>query len=145
MNKQEFVTVLRQNLSGIDDYEFVNDTVNYYQDYIETRVRKGEMESAILEELGEPRLIAKSIKASKSEIVKTAESKVEPEQKAKIPFGYRLFSEFMRLPSWLMRVIVIATTIAVVCAVVMLFTWLFPVLVVGGIALVLYRFIKNNF
>lgn len=145
MNKQEFVTVLRQNLSGMEDYEFVNDTVNYYEDYIETRVRKGEAESKILEELGEPRLIAKSIKASKSEIVKAAEQSVETEGTTKAPFAMKFLSGFMQLPSWLMKLIVVASTVAIIILLALLIQWLFPVIVVGAIALILYRFVKNNF
>ena len=40
MNKQDFIRTLRQNLSGMTDYEYVNDTVSYYENYIETEIRK---------------------------------------------------------------------------------------------------------
>jgi len=145
MNKQEFVTGLRQSLYGIDDYEFVNDTVSYYEDYIETRMRKGEPESKILAELGEPRLIAKSIKASKSEIVQTEEKTTQSDKEMKIPFLMKFASGFMQLPSWLMKLIGAAAGIAVICLLVLIIQWLFPVIVVGAVALILYRFIKNNF
>lgn len=145
MNKQEFVTVLRQNLSGLEDYDFVNDTVNYYEDYIESRMRKGESESVILAELGEPRLIAKSIKASKAEVVKVEERTLEDDRAPKTPFGFRFLTSFMQLPSWLMKLIVIASTVAIICLLALLIQWLFPVIVVGGVALILYRFVKNNF
>lgn len=145
MNKQEFVTVLRQNLSGMDDYDFVNDTVNYYEDYIEARVRKGEAESVILAELGEPRLIAKSIKASKSEIVKQEEKTIEKESSPKIPFFFKLMSKLSSLPDWATKLLVVATTVVVICVLALIIQWMFPVIVVGAIAVILYRFVKNNF
>ena len=48
MEKQEFINGLRRGLSGIEDYDYINDTVNYYENYIETEVRKGETEETVL-------------------------------------------------------------------------------------------------
>ena len=35
MSKQEFLDQLRRSISSINDYEFVNETVAYYEGYIE--------------------------------------------------------------------------------------------------------------
>ena len=40
MNKQEFIATLRRELSGISDYEYINDTVSYYENYIEREIMK---------------------------------------------------------------------------------------------------------
>ena len=37
------------------------DNVNYYEDYINTEIRKGRTEEEVLESLGDPRLIARTI------------------------------------------------------------------------------------
>ena len=63
MNKLQFVELMRRSLSSIDDYTFVNDTVAYYENYIETQMRTGKSEEQVMQELGDPRLIAKSILA----------------------------------------------------------------------------------
>ena len=66
MEKMEFLNVLRIHIQGVDDIAFVNDTMNYYENYIETEIRKGKSEEEVINNLGDPRLIAKSILASRS-------------------------------------------------------------------------------
>ena len=55
MNKQEFVDRLRMALNGRVSPGLVMDNVNYYQDYINTEIRKGRTEEEVLESLGDPR------------------------------------------------------------------------------------------
>lgn len=66
MEKMEFLNVLRIHIQGVDDIAFVNDTMNYYENYIETEIRKGKSEEEVINKLGDPRFIAKSILASRS-------------------------------------------------------------------------------
>lgn len=61
MNKQEFVDRLRMALNGRVSPGLVMDNVNYYQDYINTEIHKGRTEEEVLESLGDPRLIARTI------------------------------------------------------------------------------------
>ena len=58
MNKKEFIDGLRRSLSSINDYSFVNDTISYYENYIDSQMRMGKSEQEVMEELGDPRLIA---------------------------------------------------------------------------------------
>ena len=149
MDKQEFVTKLRRNLSGIDDYEYINDTVNYYENYIEAEVRKGETEETVLRMLGDPGLIAKSIKASRGELASTvgtdAESYKQETQDNKGDFKFRLLQRLMSMPPWALKVGGIAIGILSIVALTVLIQWLFPVLIVGGIAYIFYKFVRDNF
>ena len=61
MNKQEFIDRLRMALNGRVSPSLVMDNVNYYEDYINTEIRKGRTEEEVLESLGDPRLIARTI------------------------------------------------------------------------------------
>lgn len=61
MNKQEFIDRLRAALNGRIPAPQVEDTVNYYQDYINMEMRKGRTEEEVLQSLGDPRLIARTI------------------------------------------------------------------------------------
>ena len=61
MNRFEFTEVLRKSLSGRVDYRVVNENVAYYENYIDTEMRKGRSEEDVLGELGDPRLLAKTI------------------------------------------------------------------------------------
>ena len=59
MNKQEFLTILKQSLDGeIPDYE-VENNIHYYETYLVDEQNKTLDEK--LRELGEPRLIARTI------------------------------------------------------------------------------------
>ena len=56
MNKSDFLKVLRSSLDGEIPSSKIEQSVRYYDDYIESNDQV-----SILEELGDPRLIAKSI------------------------------------------------------------------------------------
>lgn len=61
MTKQEFLIELQSALTGQVNVTMVNENIKYYEDYINMHIRLGEDEDKILENLGNPRLIAKSI------------------------------------------------------------------------------------
>lgn len=61
MTKKEFLGGLKSSLSGRVDTSVVAENINYYEDYINTQVRMGRSEAAVVKELGDPRLIARSI------------------------------------------------------------------------------------
>lgn len=61
MDKQEFLDGLRAALQGSVSAGLVMENVNYYEDYINTEIRKGKTEAEVLSTLGDPRLIAKTI------------------------------------------------------------------------------------
>lgn len=64
MTKQEFLDELRQSLSGEVSSEAVMDSYRYYSNYIEDEMRNGKTEEEVVEELGRPALIARSIIAA---------------------------------------------------------------------------------
>lgn len=61
MNKQEFLDKLRLALNGRVSAGIVADNIRYYEDYINTEIRKGRSEEEVLSQLGDPRLIARTI------------------------------------------------------------------------------------
>lgn len=61
MNKEQFIDTLRRALYGkIDDYT-LQDHIRYYEDYIRQEMGKGRTEQEVLQELGDPRLLARTI------------------------------------------------------------------------------------
>ena len=139
---------MRRELSGMEDYEYVNDTVNYYENYIESEIRKGNPEAAVLEGLGDARLIAKSIKASKRSAGQTIyEDPVTDDRTTENnqSTGLTLLSKFMNLPTWTRRVVGGAVVIGGLIVAGTILSWMFPVLLVGGIAYAFYRFFRYNF
>ena len=58
MTKNEFLSILRDSLAGNVPSNVINENIGYYKDYIENNDKT---ESQVLEELGDPRLIARTI------------------------------------------------------------------------------------
>jgi uncharacterized membrane protein len=59
MNKKEFLDLLRQSLEGEVDSNILNQNIRYYNEYISSNSDKSEED--IISEIGDPRLIAKTI------------------------------------------------------------------------------------
>ena len=61
MRRAEFLSILREQLSGKMHEGRIAAHLRYYEDYIQSRVRKGETEESVITSLGNPRLIAKTL------------------------------------------------------------------------------------
>ena len=61
MTQSEFLEALRDALSGQIPSDEVIENLRYYRSYFSDEMKKGRREQDILEELGDPRLIAKTI------------------------------------------------------------------------------------
>ena len=62
MNKNEFLKRLKTQLENDLSSQQIDEQIRYYDNYISTEIKNGRSESDILEELGDPILIAKTIK-----------------------------------------------------------------------------------
>lgn len=61
MNRSEFIRELREALKSNISEADVQENVRYYTGYIEEEVKKGRSEKEVIDELGDPWLIAKTI------------------------------------------------------------------------------------
>lgn len=61
MNRYEFIEKLRAALSGKATQSAINENIRYYEEYLDTEIRKGKREEDVIKELGDPRLLAKTI------------------------------------------------------------------------------------
>lgn len=61
MGRREFLEILRGQLSGQMAQGKAAAHVRYYEDYIQSQVRSGRSETDVLAELGDPRLIARTL------------------------------------------------------------------------------------
>lgn len=61
MGKAEFLKILEDQLSGQMDRGEILSNLNYYGDYIDSQIREGKTEEEVMEELGDPRLIARTL------------------------------------------------------------------------------------
>lgn len=67
MTKRQFMEELRSSLEGMVSQAVIQENMNYYEDYINEQIRNGKNEQDVLNELGSPRLIARSIIDAKCE------------------------------------------------------------------------------
>lgn len=65
MNKDLFIATLRTCLEGEIPGVQIAENVRYYEDYINMQIRSGKTEEEVMNELGDPRFIAKSILVSR--------------------------------------------------------------------------------
>lgn len=144
MTKIEFVDSIRRGISGLNDYVIINDTVNYYQEYIETAIRKGRSEEEVLEELGDPRLIAKSIMASHQAVPDGAVEDEEEKRSDSIQLNTSR-GRNMVIPMWLVKAGLIVGGVVVLGVVGFVFVKLIPVICIAALAVMIYRFFRDNF
>ncbi len=61
MNREEFLEILCTQLEGTLPSNEIAQHLAYYNDFINRKIRQGEPEENVLNELGDPRLIAKTL------------------------------------------------------------------------------------
>lgn len=61
MNRYEFIDEMRRMLSENLPSDEIRGHIAYYEDYIDMQIKKGVSEESVIQSLGNPRLIAKSI------------------------------------------------------------------------------------
>ncbi len=138
MLKEEFLSELRSSLSGSVSADVINDNVNYYENFINTEIRKGRELEDVLEELGSPRLIAKTI-------VDTA----PPEERRTIESDTGDNDDISNKDSfimpWWMIIAVIFVVMIVIFAIASVASAILPVLIVAAVILFVIRVLgKRN-
>lgn len=116
MGKQEFLEKLRQALNGRVSADIVTENIRYYDEYITIEVRKGRSEEEILAQLGDPRLIARTIVQTHGDTGKgraadeSGNTRVYSERRTggytEDQGGKSFFG--LRMPGWLLAIILLA-------------------------------------
>lgn len=145
MNKQEFLEKLRMSLGGKVSGSLVAENVAYYEEYINTEMRKGKSEEEVLEELGDPRLIARTIAETSRKSGQgcgSPEAAGEQQDCGQMPEPGR--SWLVRLPGWIWLIVFALVVIVLVCVIFKILKVLAPVLLIAGLALFLIRKIYGD-
>ena len=154
MTKQDFLTGLEQALSGEVSRDVFLENVTYYRDYIDGEIRKGRREEEVLEELGSPRLIARTIiDAAQAEAEEDAGFSGQDIFRREAPYGeyeeyddgrgnrgtggFRVFHAGSAGCLWILAIAVLL--LILVFTMVVRFVYAFPWLVVIGIVLYIWH------
>lgn len=125
MNKNEFLDALSRALTGKVSANEVSQHIAYYRDYIDKQIRLGKSEEEIINELGDPRLLVKSIvnaENAASEIhgwgSKTSEYTYEATDDDSEQTTYQSNRNTPKvIPWWLVILVIIVIVIAILSAI----------------------------
>lgn len=139
MDRTAFCNELRKALSGYFSPEEIQDTVEYYEDYIDRQMQKGKSESEVLEALGDPRLLAKSMIAAGKRKEKNSSENIYPD--APEDQQTRRF----RIPVWLALIVIILVIIILFSVMVAVIMWVLPIALIASACYLGFQyFIKNR-
>lgn len=122
MSKTEYIQIIERALAGQVSPQELHDIVSYYRDYIDMEIQKGKSEQEVLDGLGNPRHLVKSILAANEQ--KGMEYEAETTQDDKERGGGRSF----RIPLLLIIIIVLLIVWLALGFVVALARFVFPIL-----------------
>lgn len=146
MTKQEFLEGLRRYLSGSLEYRQVNEHLRYYTEYIDSQIRQGKSEEQVMQELGDPRLIAKTLSGMEGADTIREEYREEyiEDENGNSSDRYMNFNgKMLRIPGWLLTVLICLIVFCVLTVVFTLISWLLPYMLVIFAGVMLYRFFRN--
>ncbi|MBR1855157.1 MAG: DUF1700 domain-containing protein [Lachnospiraceae bacterium] len=157
MSKQEFIDRLRTALNGKIPATKVEETASYYQDYINTEIRKGKSEEEVLQSLGDPRLIARTIIQTSGSENSGVGGEYEYDaggHNSQGGFGSTQgeYHEFrmggplgflQRMPRWLVAVLVIVIVLVVLSIVFSILASLAPVIIVMLIVIFFVKLFRD--
>ncbi len=150
MNRTEFIERLQRALAAGISSGQVAENVRYYQDYIDSEVRRGRSEGEVLDSLGDPRLLAKSIiEANKHAGTSYGSNRQYDEEVADDRQERRTENDVPTarsfvLPGWLVMLIVTVVVLVVIGLVFSLLSFFAPVIIFVLAVLLIVKVIQNN-
>lgn len=148
MNKKEFLDILYDQLSGQMPEGNIAAHIQYYRNYIEEQQQAGRTEADILKELGDPRLIARSLldteAAGGSRSYSPYAETVSDENRSRSSGTVKHHSLKIDLSTWYGKLAVILIAAVVLILLFTVLSILVPIVLVVGIILYLIRKFKND-
>lgn len=135
MDRREFIDKLQRALAGGLGSSLVAENVRYYEEYIDSEMRKGKSEAEVLGVLGDPRLLAKSIIEANKRAGESYGSNLGFDEEVSDDTGERnrdrntSGGKAVMLPGWLILLIVTVAVIVVIGVVTSLLAFFAPVII----------------
>lgn len=152
MRQEEFLKSFQEALTGKVSDRLIQENVNYYRNYIINEINGGRTEEEVLQTLGDPRLLAKTIEESNKfangdesyttensgwSFQGNRSSQNSQEQNTNVP-------RTIRIRGWVALAIVVVILIAVFSLVFSVISFFAPVILVGAVGLLVYRVITGG-
>lgn len=143
MRKTEFLQELREALDGEVSASVIQSNISYYDQYISQEAAKGRREEEVIEEIGSPRLIAKTIIDSSEGAGETGQGGFSERDDSGLPPNFH----YIDLNKWYWKVILSVVVIAILFVLFALVGGIFTILIhlAGPILLIwlIYTVIKS--
>lgn len=143
MTKQEFLIDLQKALTNRLSSAAVNSHVNYYREYIEVEIRRGREEAEVVEGLGNPRLIAKSILTAAAADGQDQEKAAGESERVENE-GNAAQNIWGKIPGWLWIVIILMVVVIVGALLTSVIWRLLPIILPILLIVFLVKWWNNN-
>lgn len=144
MTKQEFLESLERHLRGQIPEAQVLENIEYYRNYIEREINVGRSEGEILDSLGDPWLIAKTLIDSAKrnsygkQVVDEYDSQEDPQEEI------HLKKKKLDLTTWYGKLGVIVIAILVIILLFTIMSILIPIVICLAIISFIIKFFRNR-
>ena len=141
MTRQKFLQELQLALQGQLSQTAVNENIRYYDNYIMEEIQKGNSEEAVVERLGNPRLIAKTLIDTTEQFGGTAGGEFQSEDYKETESGRGFRAGYsqergwdirlggLKLNSWYGKLLLVVVAVLVIVVVANVVAFLLPILV----------------
>lgn len=138
MYRAEFLDILKTQLSGQMHEGKIGAHLRYYEDYIQSKVRAGTPEEEVIAQLGDPRLIAKTLLDTDTgeEVYEESRSYSESDAGNYGNQEEKTWKKKLDLSTWYGKLIVIAAAVVVIFLLISVLAAVLPFLIV--LAVILY-------
>lgn len=148
MRQEEFLKCFQEALTGKVSDRIIQENVNYYQSYINNEIRNGKTEEEVLQALGDPRLLAKTIEESNKFANGEEEYSYDDhgwgfqgKRNGQDAQGQDYMNQHktVRFPGWIAAIIIIAILAVVIFLVFSVVSFLAPVIIGLAIGILIYK------
>lgn len=154
MNREEFLRQFREALAGKVSEQVISENAAYYRNYINNQVNSGKSESEVLHELGDPRLLAKTIEESYrfsggregTQRSYSASYANATDYRQDTTYGNDMQGtdkKVTMIPAWVVAVVGILILLLVITVVFNVFMFFLPAIFVGLVVMFVYRLFKS--
>ena len=135
MYRAEFLDILKTQLSGQMHEGKIAAHLRYYEDYIQSKVRAGTPEEEVIAQLGDPRLIAKTLldKDTGEEVYEESRSYSESDSGNYGNQEEKTWKKKLDLSTWYGKLIVIAAAAVIIFLLISVLAAVLPFLIVFAV------------
>ena len=147
MSREEFLRVFQETLVGKVSNQIIHENLNYYSNYFNEQIRNGKSEAEIINMLGDPRLLAKTIEDSSNfaaDEAKTRDFNTKKTTSEQNYYGENKIKK-IKLPGWAIAAIIIAVIVVIMMIVFKVIAFFMPLIITVFVAGFIYKFIRNMF